>query len=691
MHLRSVELINWRSYRHARFQFPRPHGRKNVILVMAPNEFGKTSFFEAITLGLFGRDGLSLVPRARAAAGHDAIDRLKASYSQFLSNTLHWQATASGPAECVVNIEMEDEDNEPIELKRTWHFRQDGTHKAGDDQLVIYEGITRTPVAPPANVEDRDGWYRDWIAQRFIHSSLAEFFLFDGEQVQRYASRGMSGQVRRGIEGLLGLPILHSLRDSLARYAQNRRTSAAAPSDSTVKSVEADIARIEEEIEKNQRVLDELDAVIPQLEAEVDDLTQRLGSKGEGTVALVSSLMEDEQRHLNEASRAVDALTNLIAGDVALGLAGVQLRKAALDRLEAEAKREGWEAGRNEGNQNLERFTSELSDRIGQLDLPLGVDDREAILDAARAAYASLWHPPPEGYAEDYLHTALMGAMRAQAIARLEAVDRHSGAEIAGHAERFNTAVATAESRKRERLDLEHTAPEIEEQTERLKERSEQLGKFKTQHEGARRIIDARESDLANRRAELGRHVSRIGASAPALRRARRADQFAALIGDLLKDAVPSEVSEVAAEMTKAWKSMAHMSDRIDRIEITPDCEVRMLTAEGLDVHPIDKSAGASQVFTQALITAITKVSGRNFPFVVDTPLARLSRTQRIGVLKTFTDRPGQVVLLSTDQEVVDEKLDAIRDRISAAFELKVTIDKGISVTTVHCLDWEQM
>ena len=45
MYLRSVQLINWRSYRSARFEFPRPHGERNVTLVMAPNEYGKTSLF----------------------------------------------------------------------------------------------------------------------------------------------------------------------------------------------------------------------------------------------------------------------------------------------------------------------------------------------------------------------------------------------------------------------------------------------------------------------------------------------------------------------------------------------------------------------------------------------------------------------------------------------------------------------
>ena len=213
MHLKSIELINWRSYRHARFEFPVPHGSKNVILITAPNEYGKTSFFEALTLGLFGKQGLVLVPRARTNSSQgNFVDRLSASYSQFLSKAIHSRATESGPARCSVSIEFEDDTGEPIELTRIWHFRQNGQHKPGDDDLKIFLGIGREPVEPPAGVENRDSWYRNWIANRFLHPSLAEFFLFDGEQVQRYASREMSEQVRSGMGLIYFHPKIRSLK-----------------------------------------------------------------------------------------------------------------------------------------------------------------------------------------------------------------------------------------------------------------------------------------------------------------------------------------------------------------------------------------------------------------------------------------------------------------------------------------------
>ncbi len=691
MHLRSVELINWRSYRHARFDFPTPCGQRNVILIRAPNEYGKTSFFEAIALGLFGRHGLGLVPRARSTAHGDAVDRFKASYSQFLINALHHRATETGPSKCSVSIEVEDDIGEWVELTRIWYFRSNRQHKPSDDDLTIFRGLAREPVIPPSGIENRDEWFRDWIAQRFLHPSLAEFFLFDGEQVQRYANREMGEQVRLGIEGLLGLPILRSLKSSLADYAQRQHTSVAAPTDSTVKKVEADIAAISEVIVRERGRFNEAETLLPGLAAEIDELTRTIGDRGQGTTAMVGKLIQTEQRHRDEAQRAMDALLELIQDDIALAVAGPELRNRTRERLEAEEKRERWEAGRNEGAQHLDRFALELKRRVSALDPPLDEHHRLAVVEAGKKAWDALWHPAPEKCPESYIHPSLNGTMRDRVIKRLLSLDNHTEGEVADREERFRVAVERAESKKREWQELETTGPEVERLTMQLKERSEQKGRYKSQRDEADRALQSKEAELAHKRAELGRYMSHQGASAPALRRATYADRYADLIEGLLKDALPSEVGEVAEEMTRAWKAMAHLSDRVDRIEITPDCEVRMLTTNGENLHGIDKSAGASQVFTQALITAITKVSGRTFPFVVDTPLARLSRAQRIGVLKTFTDRSGQVILLSTDEEVVDDKLDAIRERLLAAFELKIHSDKGIAVTSVEKLDPKQI
>ncbi len=623
MYLRALELRDWRSYRHARFEFPEPKPGRNVILIRGPNEHGKTSFFEAVTLGLFGREGLFLVPRARVGTNGDLLDRLAITYSQFLSGTLHRRAISQGRQSCSVTLEFEDADSGPISLTRTWYFSANGAHKPYDDELRIFEGLARRPVSPPAANTDRDGWYRDFIAQTFIPAPLAEFFLFDGEQVQRYARRGMAGQVRLGVEGLLGLPVLKSLKESLLRYAQNRRTVAATPSDEKVRSVQADIDQLGKEIEEQRQRHDTASAVLPGLEAESDDLVQQLGGGGEATQALLADLITQEERFRSEANRATETLMKLLAEDVALALAGTELRHMTVERLRAEAMREGWEAGRDRGNANLDRYVTALSERLSILQPKLEDGQKDEILRQVRVAWNALWHPAPEGCAENYLHHGIMGAARLQAIDRLKAVANRSATELSTLVATIRSSVDTAEAKKRERLQLEQNAPEAERLSARLKEVSEEIGRVRNERDNAKRALDALEGQRAAKRQELGRYTDSIGRGAPALRRAKLAESVADLIDEILKEAVPTQVSAVAEAMTRAWKSMAHMADRVDRIEITPACEVQILNKKGEDLHEIEKSAGASQVFTQALIWAVTHVSDQDFPFVVDTPLAR--------------------------------------------------------------------
>jgi len=652
-------------------------------LVRGPNEHGKTSFFEAISLGLFGRDGLFLVPRARVAINGDVTERQAVTYSQFLSGAIHRRAISQGRQSCSVTLEFEDSDGERIELTRKWHFSANGQHKPYDDELFLYEGVGRRPVAPPAAVTDRDVWYRDFIAQTFLPAPLAEFFLFDGEQIQRFASRGMSSQVRQGIEGLLGLPVLKSLRESLLKFAQSKRASAAAPSDEKVRVVQAEVASLEAQIFEENRKLSEANTLLPTLEAESEQLIQQLGSGGDGTMAMVGELHREEARARAEADRSTEVLMRLLAEDVALALAGPELRVAAVERLHAEQIREEWETGRNQGNANLERYVSDLASRLSAIRPPLEQKQSESIVGEVRAAWEALWYPPPKGSSEDFLHKSLQGASRIHAIDRLVGVSKKSVAELNSLVSSIRTSIDLAEAKKRERLNLEQTAPETEKLSSQLSEVGQEIGRLKLQRDSAQRASEAFEGQLAAKRAEFGRYTDTIGRGAPVLKKAMQAESVAALIGEILEEAVPTQVEAIATAMTRAWKSMAHMSERVDRIEITPECDVLMFNKKNENLHEIEKSAGASQVFTQALIWAVTHVSGQSFPFIVDTPLARLSRDQRLGVLRTFTDRSGQVILLSTDEEVVGDKLDAIRDRILVAYQLKVKNDEGISITTV--------
>jgi DNA sulfur modification protein DndD len=136
-----------------------------------------------------------------------------------------------------------------------------------------------------------------------------------------------------------------------------------------------------------------------------------------------------------------------------------------------------------------------------------------------------------------------------------------------------------------------------------------------------------------------------------------RALSVGTMVDEIVAQAVPSQISAIARAMTEAHRSMAHKKDLVERIDIDESCDVKLLNAQGLDLRKYDLSAGEKQIFTQALISAVSSVSGRDFPMVVDTPLGRLDIEHRKGVLAHLVKRGHQVILLSTNTEVVGEYL----------------------------------
>jgi DNA sulfur modification protein DndD len=187
MHLRRISLRNFKAYEATRIDLPAPTPGRNVILIGGKNGFGKTTLFEAIALGLYGRDGIRLILHAGVGADEE---RRALNFRNFMNRALNRRALKNGQLDCRIELEFENENGEPITITRAWHFSADGTLRGGEDVRIL-KGLEGRPVAPPRSEADIEGWYRDWIAREFLPSNLATFFLFDGEAASAYAERDM--------------------------------------------------------------------------------------------------------------------------------------------------------------------------------------------------------------------------------------------------------------------------------------------------------------------------------------------------------------------------------------------------------------------------------------------------------------------------------------------------------------------
>lgn len=92
-------------------------------------------------------------------------------------------------------------------------------------------------------------------------------------------------------------------------------------------------------------------------------------------------------------------------------------------------------------------------------------------------------------------------------------------------------------------------------------------------------------------------------------------------------------------------------------------------------------SAGEKQIFIMALYQALSQLNKINVPYIVDTPFARIDKEHRGKILdRFFKELNGQIIILSTDEEIVDEYQESISDIVSNIFVLSHTSDGSTEI-----------
>lgn len=88
-------------------------------------------------------------------------------------------------------------------------------------------------------------------------------------------------------------------------------------------------------------------------------------------------------------------------------------------------------------------------------------------------------------------------------------------------------------------------------------------------------------------------------------------------------------------------------------------------------------SSGEKQIFVMALYWAMMNQSKNDLPFIIDTPFARIDTEHRSNITnKFFKKLSGQLMILSTDEEISSSHMDAMREQISHVYMLEYGADK---------------
>ena len=92
-------------------------------------------------------------------------------------------------------------------------------------------------------------------------------------------------------------------------------------------------------------------------------------------------------------------------------------------------------------------------------------------------------------------------------------------------------------------------------------------------------------------------------------------------------------------------------------------------------------SKGEKQIFVMSLYWAMMRQSKCQLPFIIDTPFARIDSEHRSNIVDYFFKRlPGQLLILSTNEEINAKHMQTMSDSISNSFMLEFGEDKRTRV-----------
>lgn len=648
MRLHSLTLNNIGVYRGEQTVWFSTLLSKPVTLIGGKNGTGKTSLLDSIPLVLYGN-------RARRI-----LDGL--AYGEYLHNLVH-----HGERSASITLEFDKtEDGRTVRyvVKRAWRRTSRGR---SNDQLTV-----------TTNGESRSDLVAAWpeFVEGIMPMAVADLTIFDGERVEALADPASSTEIlRASLLGLLGLDLVDRLRSDLQHYRRRaaKAHDAEASSDLQLQLGEAERLLVEahEERDAAAQVLDAAQSLRSDLEEDLQQATDSLARAGGELHAERDAL----HRQLAESNMAGDTtereLLQLAAGDLPLTLIPNLLKTvvAARDQHDAAVL----------GGQLRSQMESRDGRLVGQLEAQLRLDKSAVAM--VRNLFKLDLHRIEPAVPPAFIPTD-------DAAEASRSILRHRGRELQADARRLTQALSEHHAES-ERLECILAAAPV---GDTIASVVQDVANAEAELRVAERSVERALLGIndANRRVEQAqRSVDNVAhgvldagaADANAARIAREISAADAVLTEFADHIVRKHLGRITDAINAALRELLRKSGLVDGVLIDPsDLSVTLLDEDDWPLDAQRLSAGERQIVATAVLWGLSQCTGMTLPTVIDSPVGRLDRSHRTNLIdRYFPQAARQVVLLSTDEEIVGEHLQQLLPWVGAQYRLDFDEAEGFT------------
>ena len=630
-----------------------PTPGKPVILFGGLNGEGKTTFLEGIQLALYGR-------RSEVWSHHGT------PYNEYLTQSIHRGCDPSGGAMIEVEFEAVDQDQlKTFKVQRSW--KVNGGGKVAEYVQVFIDGQLDKLIS--------ETW-GDQV-ERFIPARLAGLFFFDGEKIKHYADPQRSQElIERGLLSLLGIDLIDRLGVDLkaleARIAKTAKLQGKSAAGTQLEATRDELRlQYKQFVEESASLLSKHDQQLNDCGSLDRDYEKKGGKLYEQRVKL-----EAERATLGDRRGVIEQ--SLI--EVSAGVLPLALIQGTMDRCIGQMDVE-YQA---RGAHNTVKWAVEQGKRVaGFLEENKVPQRTRKILDGFYAQ--ELEELNEKASLPLYLETTELGLVAAKTVSDVLVP------KSVEESRRLISDLADTDS-KIEALDRKLASVPDEDALADVMIRRDAARHQLAVLEGQR--IQVEESKrlallhLEEAEAALHKHlVKQLEGSQDQEDNARvldHAERVRLTLVELRERLIIKRITSLQEMIRDSYAHLMRKKGMIAKISIDPKSyRLMLLTRSNQEIPPVWLAAGERQLLVVSILWGFARASGRSLPVIIDTPVGRLDSSHRKNLVSHyFPHASHQVILLSTDEEIVGKTLSALEPSIGHSYRL--VYDDKRDATTIE-------
>jgi len=701
MRIKNIELHNFGSYAgHNNFSFESASQEERVVIIGGKNGAGKTTLFTAVQVCLYGH----------YAFGYKSASK---KYLSEIYNLINSQVRIDEKESAYLEINFQQVDNTDLfeyVIRRSWTWAQNEISEA----LAVWKN------GHPLE-EDELVNFQNYLIH-LIPPDMLKLYFFDGEKIAEYFLGSKEINIREALMVLSGNDTFDILHDQVKRVLKSSEKSEGNIAQEYLEvKTDADAQLLEvmdlgTEIEALQVETEDLQA---EIERHKEDYLKHGGLTLEAWAGLHSQLKSEEEKRerLNWQRKA-------LATDTLPFLLIPELLERVLPQVEAESGHKTYQAIR--GSLEKAEFTRILTEAVQEI-------GSGNVQENVSSLYARI-----RGYLLDQRWESfeLLFGLSSDDESQVRSVINRVHAFDEGAFTRYQKRInASLEKSKEIRATLQRSNVEhYEEYMQTLSALEEDLkvAMLKTEH--LRELLEIKriELDELEARARAAKRAFEEQLKANSV--STISGKTLLLLEELQSSLYANLIQQVETDLNTKFKELIRKADFFSRITIDSNFNVHILRDEVISTNdlltllrgtsyavainalgataiqelqsryqttsiadlrkklhseaygrvtlPIEVnkdrlSSGEKQIFVMSLYWAMMNQSKNELPFIIDTPFARIDAQHRANITDHFFKKlAGQLIILSTDEELSNNHLEAMSGQISHVYMIEYGQDK---------------